>query len=130
MKITKSLFATIAGIAAITSMGLATAPAAAQSAGAAINIAPIQPLPGFGTTSLYRVLVTVNGRPVRGARVEHWFSGKHSIESYHSVHYTDRSGFATFNDVIPRSWINLHTWVDFDVSCATVGVQQHWRVKG
>lgn len=128
MKTSKTLFAAGAALTTLTAVALSLVPAGAQTPGAALNI-QYSPAPGYGTTSTYNVAVSVRGKPLKGVQIIHWFSGKHSVESQHYTATTNAQGVATFLDAIPRDWKPSGTWVDLDVSCPTVGLQKHWRVR-
>jgi hypothetical protein len=118
---------TIAATAAVSA--LLALPVVAQTPGASLNLGPVLPNPGWGTSSTYNVYVSLNGRPVKNARVERWFSGRHGLETAHYATYTNAQGRASFIAAIPRSWGRTGTWVNLNAACVSLGLQQNWRVK-
>lgn len=129
MKTTRTLFAAIAGAAAAATLGIGLVPARAQAPGAALNLGPVIPSPGWGTSSTYNIYVSLNGKPVKNARVQHWFSGQHGLESPHYTTITNAQGRASFVGAIPRDWGRTGTWVNENAACTALGIQQNWRVK-
>lgn len=104
----------------------------AVAANAVIHLGPIQPQsPGWGQTALFNAYVSADGRPVKNARVEFWFSGRHGIRTPSWFVYTDKGGRASFTATLPRIWGNYRpkTWADLNAACPQVGAFNIWRVK-
>lgn len=115
--------------AATAALLLTTTAVMAQAPGSALNLGPVLPAPGWGTTSTYNVYVSQNGRPVKNSSVVFFFSGRHGLESAHLSRNTNAQGIATFSTAIPRSWGNTGTWVNANAISPQLGLQQNWRVK-
>ena len=102
-----------------------------KSADAVINLGPIKPQSfGWGQTAQYSLYVSQNGKPVKKARVEYWFSGQRSLESLHYSGTTNAEGRLTFSKAIPRDWEKKTKWADLNASSTSVAAANRWRVKG
>ena len=119
---------TVGSLVTVCSL-LSAIAALSQVPNAALNLGPVQPAPGWGNTCTYNVYASQNGRPVKNANIEFFFSGKHSLESAHWTKKTGSDGRATFSVAIPRSWQSSGTWVNANAICSNLGIQRNWRVK-
>ena len=118
------------GSALVASLLLVAVAASAQDSGAALNLGPVMPAPGWGTTSTYNVYVSENNKPVKNAKVEFFFSAHRGLESSHFTRKTNAQGRATFSVAIPRIWkLTRASWVNANAICDDLGLQKYWRVK-
>ena len=115
----------VTGILFLSAVGIAFA----QKAD--LSIGPIQPNnPGFGQAAQFSVTATQNGKPVKNAKIEFWFSGRHGVRVPSWFVTTNAEGRATFTRTVPRDWVGQQTWVDLNASCDQIAVLKLWRVRG
>ena len=115
------LFVALSGLVAAT----------AYAASPVLNLGPINPSPpGWGTPAQYSVYLSQNGRPVRNASLECWFSGTNGRFTRSWFVTTNNEGRATFLKSIPRDWKDKTNWVNLNVACNSVGAYKDWRIRG
>ena len=113
----------------LTALGTLTANMAFASA-AVLNLAPVQPAnPGFGQTAQFSVTLSRDGKPIKNATIEFWFSGNHSRQTTHWKVSTNKEGRATFTRELPRDWKLYKTWVDLNASCDQEAILTYWNIK-
>ncbi|MCX6366049.1 MAG: hypothetical protein NTX57_05000 [Armatimonadetes bacterium] len=118
-------------MAVLFTMAIASLVSVAFAQAGALDIAPIQPNnPGFGQAAQFSVTATQNGKPVKNAKIEFWFSGRHGVRVPSWFVTTNAEGRATFTRTIPRDWVGQQTWVDLNASCDQIAVLKLWRVRG
>jgi hypothetical protein len=123
----KTITGAVLGAAVLAAIG---AGVRAQTPGARMDLGPVNPAPGWGTTSTYNIYVRVNGKPVRkGTSVQFYFSGQHGLQTPKARRYTDANGRVTFSEAIPRYWSAKTGWVNANAICPDLGLQAYWQVK-